>query len=37
MPGLDLRHTMEVKENQTYYIQVWSQANTAGDYSLIIE
>ena len=36
-PGLNLRHTMEVQENQIYFIQVWSQANTAGDYSLIIE
>ena len=36
-PGLNLRHTMEVQENQIYFIQVWSQANTAGDYSLIVE
>ncbi len=36
-PGLNLRHTMEVQANQIYYIQVWSQANTAGKYSLIIE
>jgi hypothetical protein len=36
-PGLNLRHTMEVRENQVYYIQVRSQANTAGDYSLVIE
>jgi hypothetical protein len=36
-PGLNLRHTMDVQENQTYFIQVWSQANTAGEYSLIIE
>jgi hypothetical protein len=36
-PGLHLRHTMEVQENQIYFIQVWSQANTVGDYSLIIE
>jgi tetratricopeptide (TPR) repeat protein len=36
-PGANLRHTMEVQGNQTYFIQVWSQANTAGDYSLVIE
>jgi hypothetical protein len=36
-PGLPLRHTMEVRENQVYFIQVWSQANTAGDYSLMIK
>src|ERR1035438_2920997 len=36
-PGLHLRHTMEVQANQTYFIQVWSQANTSGDYSLIVE
>ena len=36
-PGLNLRHTMEVQQNQVYFIQVWSQANTVGDYSLTIE
>ena len=36
-PGLPLRHTMEVQANQTYFIQVWSQANTSGDYSLLVE
>jgi hypothetical protein len=36
-PGRPLRHTLEVQANQTYFIQVWSQANTAGDYSLIVE
>jgi hypothetical protein len=36
-PGLHLRHTMEVQANQTYFIQVWSQANTSGDYSLLVE
>jgi len=28
---------MEVQANQIYFIQVWSQANTSGDYSLIVE
>jgi hypothetical protein len=37
IPGLHLRHTMEVQANETYFIQVWSQANTSGDYSLIVE
>jgi hypothetical protein len=36
-PGLHLRHTLEVQENQIYFIQVWSQQNTMGDYSLTIE
>ena len=36
-PGWNLKHTMEVRENQTYYIQVRSLAHTAGDYSLLIE
>ena len=36
-PGRNLQHTMEVQQNQVYFIQVWSQANTAGDYSLIVE
>jgi hypothetical protein len=36
-PGLNLRHTMEVRENQVYYIEVRSQAHTAGDYSLVID
>jgi hypothetical protein len=36
-PGLPLRHTMEVQQNQIYFIQVWSQANTSGNYSLIVE
>ena len=36
-PGLNLRHTMDVQVNQIYFLQVWSQSETAGDYSLIIE
>ena len=36
-PGQNLRHTLQVLENQVYYIQVWSQANTAGDYTLLVE
>lgn len=36
-PGYNLRHTLQVQENQTYYVQVWSQANSAGEYSLLIE
>jgi hypothetical protein len=37
IPGANLRHTLEVLANQTYYIQIWSQGNTAGAYSFIIE
>ena len=36
-PGLNLRHSLEVLENQIYFIQVWSQNNTTGEYSFIIE
>ena len=35
--GANLRHTLEVLENQTYYLQVWSQANSSGAYSLVVE
>jgi hypothetical protein len=36
-PGGNLRHTLEVQENQTYFLQVWSQSSTAGKYSLLVE
>jgi hypothetical protein len=36
-PGADLRHSFEVVEHQTYYLQVWSEGSTAGAYSLTIE
>jgi tetratricopeptide (TPR) repeat protein len=36
-PGATLRHTFDVVENQTYYLQVWSENSTSGDYSLIVE
>ena len=36
-PGASLRHTIQVQEGQTYYIQVWAQANSTGDYSLSVE
>jgi hypothetical protein len=36
-PGSHLRHSFEVTENQTYYLQVWSVSNTAGEYQLLIE
>jgi hypothetical protein len=36
-PGSPLRHTMQVRANQTYFIQVWPQRNTSGDYSLVVE
>jgi hypothetical protein len=37
MPGANLRHNFTVKPKQTYFIQIWSQANTSGAYSLTIE
>jgi hypothetical protein len=36
-PGGNLEHSFEVQANQKYYIQVWSQANTAGNYSLKLQ
>ena len=36
-PGGSLRHSLEVVENQIYFLQVWSQATTAGKYSLMVE
>ncbi|MBZ5623908.1 MAG: hypothetical protein LAQ69_35170 [Acidobacteriia bacterium] len=35
-PGAGLEHTIEVLEDQVYYVQVWSQRNTAGNYTLTI-
>jgi len=35
--GANLRHSFDVVENQTYYVQVWSESNTSGEYSLTIE
>jgi len=36
-PGASLHHTMQVEEGRTYYIQIWSQANSFGEYILTIE
>ena len=36
-PGGSLHHTLEVLENQIYFLQVWSQGNTSGAYSLTVE
>jgi hypothetical protein len=36
-PGASLRHTMQVEEGRTYFVQVWSQGNTAGEYQLTVE
>ncbi|MEO8369632.1 MAG: hypothetical protein ABI806_10555, partial [Candidatus Solibacter sp.] len=36
-PGLNLRHTLEVLKDETYFVQIWSQRNTTGEYSFIIE
>jgi hypothetical protein len=35
-PGADLRYRLEVQENQTYYLQVWSQSNSSGKYTLTV-
>ncbi|SPE39760.1 Tetratricopeptide TPR_2 repeat protein [Candidatus Sulfopaludibacter sp. SbA3] len=36
-PGGSLHHTIPVQIGQTYYLQVWSQAGTTGDYSLKVQ
>jgi hypothetical protein len=35
-PGGNLKHAIEVQDGQTYYIQVWSQSRTAGEYTLTV-
>lgn len=35
-PGDGLHHTFDVLEGQKYYIQVWPQAKSSGEYSLTI-
>ena len=36
-PGGNLEHTFEVEANQKYFIQVWSQADSAGEYTVRID
>jgi hypothetical protein len=36
-PGSDLHFSMKVDSGKTYYIQVWGQSKTAGEYSLTIK
>jgi hypothetical protein len=36
-PGLGLHHTIDVEKDQLYYIQVWSQAASAGSYILRVD
>jgi hypothetical protein len=35
--GAPLHHTMPVQEGATYFLQVWSQAKSSGNYSLKVE
>ena len=35
-PGANLHHTITVEAFQMYYIQVWSQGNSSGDYTLTV-
>ena len=35
-PGENLRATLEVQNGQTYYVQIWAQANTSGAYTLTV-
>ena len=36
-PGASLHHVMQVQEQTTYYIQVWSQGKSSGAYSLLVQ
>jgi hypothetical protein len=36
-PGEGLRHSIEVQENQVYFLQVFSQGGTAGSYTLTVQ
>jgi hypothetical protein len=36
-PGAGLRHTIQVVEGQTYFFQVWSQGDSSGEYSILVE
>jgi hypothetical protein len=36
-PGGNLKHAIMVEDGQTYYIQVWSQSRTAGEYTLTVK
>ncbi len=35
--GASVHHSMAVQQGQTYYVQVWAQGKTSGEYSLKIE
>jgi hypothetical protein len=36
-PGASLHHVLDVQEHMTYFLQVWSQAKTAGAYSITVK
>ena len=36
-PGASLKQTMKVEVNQTYYLQVWSQGSSSGNYSVTVQ
>jgi hypothetical protein len=36
-PGASLHHTIQAEEGRSYYVQVWSQASSFGEYVLKIE
>lgn len=35
-PGQNLRHNMAVEAHQTYFLQVWSQGRSSGEYTLTV-
>jgi hypothetical protein len=37
VPGGSLHHTFEVEEHRTYFLQVWSQARSSGEYTLTVK
>jgi len=36
-PGLGLHYSLQVEKDKTYYVQVWSQAGSAGAYTLRVD
>jgi hypothetical protein len=36
VPGSDLKHRLEVEANKTYYLQVWAQNSSSGNYTLTV-
>jgi len=37
VPGGSLRHMLQVEEHRTYFLQVWSQARSSGEYTITVK